>query len=157
MGVKREKPEDIGLKLRWVEVLQGQGKALADTVGHIPDCVFCRKFRWRHGSPCYAMLSCQKSQIIFERLILFYRHPFAHLKSAHRIDVFTPNYSASFFHYPNQKLVVVLLNFYYFRVLFFACCCNCSQRRGTKPRQVSSVKSYLRSYFELISRDRVSA
>jgi hypothetical protein len=33
----------------------------------------------------------KEGQIIFERLILFYRHPFAHLKSAHRIDVFTPN------------------------------------------------------------------
>ena len=45
MGVKREKPEDIVLKLRQIEVVQGQGKALADAVGHIPDCVFCRKFR----------------------------------------------------------------------------------------------------------------
>ena len=33
----------------------------------------------------------KEGQIIFERLILFYRHPFAHLKTAHRIDVFTPN------------------------------------------------------------------
>jgi hypothetical protein len=33
----------------------------------------------------------KEGQIIFERLILFYRHPFALLKSAHRIDVFTPN------------------------------------------------------------------
>ena len=33
----------------------------------------------------------KEGQIIFERLILFYRHPFAHLKSAHGIDVFTPN------------------------------------------------------------------
>ena len=30
MGVKREKPEDLGLKLRQFEVLQGQGKALTD-------------------------------------------------------------------------------------------------------------------------------
>ena len=30
MGGKREKPEDIVLKLRQVEVLQGQGKPLAD-------------------------------------------------------------------------------------------------------------------------------
>ena len=30
MGGKREKPEDIELKLRQVEVLQGQGKPLAD-------------------------------------------------------------------------------------------------------------------------------
>ena len=30
MGGKREKPEDIVLKLRQVEVLQGQGKPLED-------------------------------------------------------------------------------------------------------------------------------
>ena len=30
MGGKREKPEDIVLKLRQVEVLQGKGKPLAD-------------------------------------------------------------------------------------------------------------------------------
>ena len=35
MGDKREKPEDIVLKLRQIEVLQGQGKALADAVGQI--------------------------------------------------------------------------------------------------------------------------
>jgi hypothetical protein len=32
MGGKREKPEDIVLKLRQVEVLQGRGKPLADAV-----------------------------------------------------------------------------------------------------------------------------
>ena len=32
MGGKREKSEDIVLKLRQVEVLQGQGKPLADAV-----------------------------------------------------------------------------------------------------------------------------
>ena len=32
MGGKREKPRDIVLKLRQVEVLQGQGKPLADAV-----------------------------------------------------------------------------------------------------------------------------
>ena len=35
MGGKREKPEDIVLKLRQIEVVQGQGKALADAVGQI--------------------------------------------------------------------------------------------------------------------------
>ena len=35
MGGKREKPEDIVLKLRQVEFLQGQGKALADAVRQI--------------------------------------------------------------------------------------------------------------------------
>ena len=39
MGVKREKPEDLGLKLRQFEVLQGQGKALTDAVGQIGDTV----------------------------------------------------------------------------------------------------------------------
>ena len=34
MGGKREKPEDIVLKLRQVEVLQGQGKPLADAGWH---------------------------------------------------------------------------------------------------------------------------
>ena len=35
MGGKREKLEDIVLKLRQVEVLQGQGKPLADAVRQI--------------------------------------------------------------------------------------------------------------------------
>jgi len=35
MGGKREKPEDIVLKLRQVEVLQGQGEPLADAVREI--------------------------------------------------------------------------------------------------------------------------
>ena len=35
MGGKREKPEDIVLKLRQVEVLQSQGKPLADAVREI--------------------------------------------------------------------------------------------------------------------------
>ena len=35
MGGKREKPEDIVLKLRQVEVRQGQGKPLADAVRQI--------------------------------------------------------------------------------------------------------------------------
>ena len=35
MGGKREKPEDIVVKLRQVEVLQGQGKLLADAVRQI--------------------------------------------------------------------------------------------------------------------------
>jgi hypothetical protein len=35
MGGIREKPEDIVLKLRQVEVLQGQGKPFADAVRQI--------------------------------------------------------------------------------------------------------------------------
>ena len=35
MAGKREKPEDIVLKLRQVEVLQGQGKPLGDAVRQI--------------------------------------------------------------------------------------------------------------------------
>jgi putative transposase len=35
MGGKREKPEEIVLKLRQVEALQGQGKVLADAVRQI--------------------------------------------------------------------------------------------------------------------------
>ena len=35
MAGKREKPEDLGLKLQKVEVLQGQGKHLADAVRQI--------------------------------------------------------------------------------------------------------------------------
>ena len=35
MAGKREKPEDIVLKLRQVEVLQGQGKPLADAIRQI--------------------------------------------------------------------------------------------------------------------------
>jgi transposase len=35
MSGKREKPEDIVLKIRQVEVLQVQGKALADAVHQI--------------------------------------------------------------------------------------------------------------------------
>jgi putative transposase len=35
MGNKRQKPEDIVLKLRKIEVLQGQGKPLADAVHRI--------------------------------------------------------------------------------------------------------------------------
>ena len=46
MGVKREKPEDLGLKLRQFEVLQGQGKALTDAVGQIGDTVQTY-YRWR--------------------------------------------------------------------------------------------------------------
>ena len=46
MDGKREKPEDIVLKLQQVEVLQGQGKPLADVVRQIGVTVqtYCR---WR--------------------------------------------------------------------------------------------------------------
>ena len=46
MGGKREKPEDIVLKLRQVEVLQGQGKPLADAVRQIGVSVQTY-YRWR--------------------------------------------------------------------------------------------------------------
>ena len=46
MGGKREKPEDIVLKLRQVEVLQGQGKPLADAVRQIGVTVQIY-WRWR--------------------------------------------------------------------------------------------------------------
>ena len=43
---KRQKPEDIVLKLRQVEVLQGQGKPLADAVRQI-DVTVQTYYRWR--------------------------------------------------------------------------------------------------------------
>ena len=46
MGGKREKPEDIVLKLRQVEVLQGQGKPLADAVRQI-GVTIQTYYRWR--------------------------------------------------------------------------------------------------------------
>ena len=46
MAGKREKPEDIVLKLRHVEVLQGQGKPLADAVRQIGVTVQTY-YRWR--------------------------------------------------------------------------------------------------------------
>ena len=46
MGGKREKPEEIVLKLRQVEVLQGQGKPLADVVDQI-DVTVQTYYRWR--------------------------------------------------------------------------------------------------------------
>ena len=46
MGGKREKPEDIVLKLRQVEVLQGQGKPSADAVRQIGVTVQTY-YRWR--------------------------------------------------------------------------------------------------------------
>ena len=46
MAGKREKLEDIVLKLRQVEVLQGQGKPLADAVRQIGATVQTH-YRWR--------------------------------------------------------------------------------------------------------------
>ena len=46
MGSKLEKPEDIVLKLRRVEVLQGQGKPLVDAVRQIGVTVQIY-WRWR--------------------------------------------------------------------------------------------------------------
>ncbi len=46
MTVRREKAEDIVLKLRQVEVLQGQGKSVSDAVRHIGVTVQTY-YRWR--------------------------------------------------------------------------------------------------------------
>ena len=51
MGSKREKPEDIVLKLRQVEVLQGQGKPLADAGRQIGFTVETY-YRWRKEYGC---------------------------------------------------------------------------------------------------------
>lgn len=46
MTVRREKAEDIVVKLRQVEVLQGQGKSVSDAVRHIGVTVQTY-YRWR--------------------------------------------------------------------------------------------------------------
>ncbi len=46
MAGKRDKPEDVVLKLRQVEVLQGQGMAIADAVRQIGVTV-PTYYRWR--------------------------------------------------------------------------------------------------------------
>ena len=46
MTVRREKAEDIVMKLRQVEVLQGQGKSVSDAVRHIGVTVQSY-YRWR--------------------------------------------------------------------------------------------------------------
>ena len=46
MIVRREKAEDIVMKLRQVEVLQGQGKSVSDAVRHIGVTVQTY-YRWR--------------------------------------------------------------------------------------------------------------
>ena len=46
MTVRREKAEDIVMKLRQVEVLQGQGKSVSDAVRHI-GVTFQTYYRWR--------------------------------------------------------------------------------------------------------------
>ena len=46
MTVRREKAEDIVIKLRQVEVLQGQGKSVSDAVRHIGVTVQTY-YRWR--------------------------------------------------------------------------------------------------------------
>jgi putative transposase len=46
MAGKREKPEDIVLKLRLVEVLQGQGKSVSEAVRQIGVTVETY-YRWR--------------------------------------------------------------------------------------------------------------
>ena len=46
MAGKREKPEDIALKLRQVEVLQGQGKSVQEAVRQIGVTVQTY-YRWR--------------------------------------------------------------------------------------------------------------
>ena len=46
MTVRREKAEDIVMKLRQVEVLQGQGKSVSDAVRHI-GVTEVTYYRWR--------------------------------------------------------------------------------------------------------------
>ena len=46
MTVRREKAEDIVMKLRQVEVLQGQGKSVSDAVRHI-GVTIQTYYRWR--------------------------------------------------------------------------------------------------------------
>ena len=46
MGGKREKPEDIVLKLRQIEVLHGQGMPVADAVRQV-GITQQRYYRWR--------------------------------------------------------------------------------------------------------------
>ena len=46
MTGKREKAEDIVMKLRQVEVLQGQGKSVSDAVRHI-GVTIQTYYRWR--------------------------------------------------------------------------------------------------------------
>jgi putative transposase len=46
MAGKREKPEDIVLKLRQVEVLQGQGKSVSEAVRQI-GVTIQTYYRWR--------------------------------------------------------------------------------------------------------------
>jgi transposase-like protein len=46
MAVRREKAEDIVMKLRQVEVLQGQGKSVSDVVRHI-GLTEVTYYRWR--------------------------------------------------------------------------------------------------------------
>ena len=46
MTVRREKAEDIVMKLRQVEVLQGQGKSVSDVVRHI-GLTEVTYYRWR--------------------------------------------------------------------------------------------------------------
>ena len=46
MAGKREKPEDIVLKLRQVEVLQGQGKSVSEAVRQI-GVIIQTYYRWR--------------------------------------------------------------------------------------------------------------
>ena len=51
MAGKREKPEDIILKLRQVEVLQGQGKSVSEAVRQIGVTVQTY-YRWRKEYGC---------------------------------------------------------------------------------------------------------
>lgn len=48
MTVRREKAEDIVMKLRQVDVLQGQGKSVSDAVRHIGVTVQTY-YRWRRA------------------------------------------------------------------------------------------------------------
>ena len=56
MAGKREKPEDIVLKLRQVEVLQGQGKSVSEAVRQIGVTVQIY-YRWRKE---YGGMNCDQ-------------------------------------------------------------------------------------------------
>lgn len=56
MAGKRDKPEEIVLKLREVEILQGQGRSIADAVRRI-GVTQNAYYRWRKE---YGGMSCER-------------------------------------------------------------------------------------------------
>jgi putative transposase len=70
MAGKREKPEDIVLKLRQVEVLQGQGKSVQDAVRQIGVMVQTH-YRWRKeygGMNCDQLKRLKELEVENQRL-----------------------------------------------------------------------------------------